>query len=171
MATSTNGSRAAGGASFGNTSATVEAYGTSALAANTWSHLAVTFDGTTIRLYVNGAQVSTRTRSGSFTTSSNPLQIGGNRFYTQYFQGKIDEVRVYNRPLSATEIQSDMNKAVTSGSSGGGATLPPVVVATAKALAIQTQPGSATSALPFVIQPIVRIADSVGGSSRRRRRR
>ncbi len=41
-----------------------------------------------------------------------PLQIGGDSLYGQYFQGLIDEVRVYNRALSQTEIQADMNKAV-----------------------------------------------------------
>jgi hypothetical protein len=42
-------------------------------------------------------------------TSSNPLQIGGDSLFGQYFRGSIDEVRVYNRALSATEIQTDMN--------------------------------------------------------------
>lgn len=35
--------------------------------------------------------------------------IGGNTAYGEYFQGLIDEVRVYNRALSQTEIQTDMN--------------------------------------------------------------
>jgi uncharacterized repeat protein (TIGR03803 family) len=47
-------------------------------------------------------------------TSSNPLQIGGDSIYGQYFQGTIDEVRVYARALSAAEIQSDMNLAIIS---------------------------------------------------------
>src|SRR5215510_4972817 len=118
MATSTNNSRPAGGASFGNTSATTEAYGTAALPAGVWTHLAVTYDGSTIRLFVNGTQVSTVAKTGSFTTSANPLQIGGNAIYGQFFQGLIDEVRVYNRPLSAGEIQTDMNTPV-------GTTTPP----------------------------------------------
>ena len=44
------------------------------------------------------------------SANSNPLQIGGNSIYrSRYFQGRIDEVRVYNRALSQTEIQADMN--------------------------------------------------------------
>ena len=136
MATSANGGFPAGGASFGNTSATTEAFGTSTLTANTWSHLAVTYDGATIRLYVNGTQVSTRAKTGSFTASSNPLQIGGNLVYGQFFTGLIDEVRVYNRALSATEIQSDMGRPVNQTSSGS---IPPKP---AVQLAIVTQPSS-----------------------------
>jgi hypothetical protein len=37
------------------------------------------------------------------------LQIGGASIYGQYFPGTIDEIRIYNRALSATEIQSEMN--------------------------------------------------------------
>ena len=42
----------------------------------------------------------------------NPLWIGGNSPYGEYFQGLIDEVRVYNRALTQTEIQADMNAPV-----------------------------------------------------------
>ena len=73
----------------------------------------MTYDGATLRLYVNGVQVSSVARTGSIATSANPLQIGGDSIYGQYFQGLIDEVRVYNRALSQAEIQTDMNTAVS----------------------------------------------------------
>jgi Concanavalin A-like lectin/glucanases superfamily len=84
-------------------------YGTAVLALNTWAHLAATYDGATMRLYVNGVQVASRAQTGAIETSTNPLQIGGDSIYGQYFTGRIDEVRIYNRALSATQIQSDMN--------------------------------------------------------------
>jgi Concanavalin A-like lectin/glucanases superfamily/Domain of unknown function (DUF2341) len=84
-------------------------YGTAVLALNTWAHLAATYDGATMRLYVNGVQVASRAQTGAFETSTNPLQIGGDSIYGQYFTGRIDEVRIYNRALSAAQIQSDMN--------------------------------------------------------------
>jgi hypothetical protein len=59
-------------------------------------------------LYVNGSQVSTQAAAGSITTSTNPLRIGGNSVWGEYFDGLIDEVRVYNRALTVTEIQTDM---------------------------------------------------------------
>jgi len=41
------------------------------------------------------------------------LRFGGNSIWGEYFQGLIDEVRIYNRALSQSEIQSDMNTPVT----------------------------------------------------------
>lgn len=83
---------------------------------NTWSHLAVTYNGSTLRLYVNGTQAASLSASGSMLTSSLPLRIGGNTVWTEYFSGRIDEVRVYNRALTAAEITTDMNTPVGSGS-------------------------------------------------------
>ena len=78
-----------------------------------WSHLAATYDGTTLRLYVNGTQVSQLAQSGPIATSNSPVRIGGNSVWGEHFNGLIDEVRIYNRGLSATEIQGDMNRSVT----------------------------------------------------------
>src|SRR5262249_42596446 len=83
-------------------------FGTAALPVNTWSHLASTFDGSALRLYVNGIQVASRAQSVPIQTSSGALTIGGDGLYGQFWIGKIDEVRIYNRALTATEIQSDM---------------------------------------------------------------
>jgi hypothetical protein len=79
---------------------------------NAWSHVASTYDGATLRLYVNGALVSSAAASGSLAASTGVLRIGGNGVWPEWFAGLIDEVRVYNRALSAAEIQSDMNTAV-----------------------------------------------------------
>jgi hypothetical protein len=108
--TSSNSGRPAAGAIFGG--AYGEVYGTGALTANTWAHLAATYDGATMQLYVNGVQVASRAQTGAIATSTNPLQIGGDSLYGQYFAGRIDEVRIYNRALSVAEIQSDMNTPV-----------------------------------------------------------
>jgi hypothetical protein len=42
-------------------------------------------------------------------TNNNPLWIGGNEPYGEYFDGLIDDVRVYNRALTQADIQTDMN--------------------------------------------------------------
>ena len=86
-----------------------KASGTALLPTNIWTHLAVTYDKTMVRLYVNGMQVSSRASTADIPTSAFPLQIGGDSLHGQYFQGLIDEVRVYNRALSQAEIQADMN--------------------------------------------------------------
>jgi hypothetical protein len=45
--------------------------------------------------------------------STGPLRIGGNSLWGEFFQGQIDEVRVYNRVLTQAQIQSDMKTAVS----------------------------------------------------------
>jgi hypothetical protein len=86
--------------------------GPSALALNAWSHLAMTWDGATVRLYVNGSQVSTAAVTGTAFASTGPLRIGGNNVWSEWFEGVIDDVRVYSRALSAAEIVADRDKAV-----------------------------------------------------------
>ena len=129
-ATSTGGSAPAGGGTFGGRGDNVK--GTAALATGTWAHIAVSYDGGAIRLYVNGAQVASVARTGAITTSTNQLQIGGDSIYGQYFNGLIDEVRVYNRALSVAEIQTDMSTPL-----GGGTadTTPPSAPGTLTATA------------------------------------
>ena len=114
-ATSTGGSAPDGGGTFGGRGADIK--GAAALTRAIWSHIALTYDGSNLRLYVNGAQVATQARTGAITTSTNQLQIGGDSIYGQYFSGAIDEVRVYNRALSAAEVQTDMSTPL-----GGGGT-------------------------------------------------
>ncbi len=86
--------------------------GSSALPLNTWSHLASTYDGSALRVYVNGTQVASGTVTGSIEASTGSLRIGGNSIWSEYFSGRIDEVRIYNRALSAAQITSDMNAAI-----------------------------------------------------------
>jgi chitodextrinase len=84
----------------------------SALRLNTWTHLTATYDGATLRLFVNGKQVSSRTVAGSLTTSLSALRIGGNAVWDEWFDGAIDEVRVYRRALSAGEVARDMKSPI-----------------------------------------------------------
>jgi hypothetical protein len=87
--------------------------GTTALTLNSWVHLAATYDGTTQRLYVNGVQVATKATTGAIKVSTGALRIGGDTSWSnEWFAGLIDEVRVYNKALTAAEIQADMTKPV-----------------------------------------------------------
>jgi len=83
--------------------------GAAKISTGVWTHLAGTYDGSTLKLYINGNLVSSKSVSGAATTSSNPLRIGGNTVWGEYFNGLIDEVRIYNKALSQSEIQTDMN--------------------------------------------------------------
>ena len=88
------------------------AAGTTALPLNAWSHVASTYDGTNLRFYLNGALIATKATTGAMPNTANPLRIGGNAVWGEYFAGLIDEVRVYNRALTEAELKADMGVAV-----------------------------------------------------------
>lgn len=94
------------------TSSEQDTRGTAALSTTAWTHLAATYDGATLRLYVNGVSVSSRALTGAMRVTTAPLRIGGNNVWGEWFSGLVDEVRVYNRALSVAEVQADMAKAV-----------------------------------------------------------
>ena len=80
----------------------------SGLWANAWIHMAVSFDGTRLRLFVNGMEVARQRVSGMLEVSGGPLRIGGSSLWREFFRGRIDEVRIYNRALNGAEIQTDL---------------------------------------------------------------
>lgn len=95
--------------------ADVAATSSAAVALNVWTHLAATYDGSRLRLYVNGVENANLSSTGTLIPTASPLRIGGNAVWGEYFKGMIDEVRIYNRALSAVEIQTDMNTPVDGG--------------------------------------------------------
>jgi RHS repeat-associated protein len=102
--------------------------GPSALSTGAWAHLAATYDGAMMRIYINGVQVGTDPDTDAIPVTSNQLSIGRNTIWGEYFDGLIDEVRIYDRTLTPAEIQTDKDTAVaeqTGGSSGGGGGEPP----------------------------------------------
>ena len=106
-----------------------QAEGAAALALNTWTHVALTYDRANMRLYVNGTEVAIQPTTYTMSASAGPLRIGGNNVWGEYFTGLIDEVRVYNRALTPTEVQADLNTAVGTGAPPVDM-IPPVVSVT-----------------------------------------
>ena len=95
------------------TTAESEIRGSATLPLGAWSHLAMTYEGTTLRLYVNGTLVGTRAATGALASTTQPLRFGGNGVWSEWFEGSMDEIRIYGRALSAAEIQADMARPVT----------------------------------------------------------
>jgi len=75
----------------------------SVLSLNNWHHVVVLREGNTRRIYIDGQLDSSDTYSSAITTNNNPLFISTSAFG---FSGRIDEVAVYNRSLSAEEIEA-----------------------------------------------------------------
>jgi hypothetical protein len=83
------------------------------LTPNTWHHITFTFDGTTQRLYKNGV-LSASIVAGIMPASANAY-IGGNFTGAEQglFRGSIDELRVWDKALSAAEIQANMTQEIS----------------------------------------------------------
>src|SRR5262249_34489261 len=75
---------------------------------NTWTHLAGTFDGSTIRFYINGTLAGTLAATSLGPTNDASLRIGTSGT-CDGFGGLIDEVELFNRALSQSEIQTIYN--------------------------------------------------------------
>jgi concanavalin A-like lectin/glucanase superfamily protein len=102
--------RPAGGGTFDGS--IQRASSMSRLPVDRWSHVAVTYDGAKLRLYADGDELSSFATAGAIQRSANPLWIGGNRPYGEHFRGLIDDVRVYDRTLSADQVHADMSAPV-----------------------------------------------------------
>ena len=74
-----------------------------------WTHVAVTFNGAgAVAFYINGSSAGTATAASSNPTNSGSVTIG--RAYNgNYFNGKIDEVSLFNSALSASDITAIYN--------------------------------------------------------------
>ena len=90
------------------------------LGSNTWHHIAATYDGTTKRIYVDGNQEAQVSRSGTLSTNSTGAIIGAYNagFPNYYFNGQIDEVRIWNDARTVTEIGENMHKELAGNESG-----------------------------------------------------
>ena len=85
-------------------------YSDGTVASGSWSHVAVTYDGTNVIFYINGQASGIRPASySSLVSVTNNLRIGRQGDSTNYFNGTIDEVQIYNRALSASEISALYN--------------------------------------------------------------
>ena len=93
------------------------------LTVNAWYHIAGTYDGSTMNIYVNGQLVGSASASGNINGYTGPLRLAANGSGGEVWNGKIDDVRVYSRALSQAEIQADMNTPI--GGGGGVVNQPP----------------------------------------------
>lgn len=77
------------------------------MSVNTWYHIAGTYDGTKMRVYLDGINVDSLSYTGNISkTPNNNLTIGAHLTYSRYFQGQIDEVRIWSVCKTATQIMA-----------------------------------------------------------------
>ncbi len=95
-------------ARFRNSSGVVYTLSYSGFQLNTWQHYVLTHDGTTLKLYKDNVMVQSLAATGSISNSIQPFYVGKLPFQSNNFQfmGTLDEVGLYNKALSTTEISS-----------------------------------------------------------------
>ncbi len=82
-----------------------------------WYHVAGTYDGLVMRLYINGIEVGTTNYAGAIATTTYTLSIGNSTYApggNRYFDGMIDEVRIWNSALSQATLRDYLCRKVTS---------------------------------------------------------
>ena len=84
-----------------------------AVPVGTWTHVAATFDATTIKVYINGVEVGIKAFAFPLVDSAFdpafPMLIGTDTTNNRWFDGLIDEVSLYNRALTGAEILAIFN--------------------------------------------------------------
>lgn len=81
-----------------------------ALSAGAWTYVVGTYDGSNLRLYVNGSQVSTGAKTGNISGTSRDLIIGGDtEINSEFFNGVMDEIRISNAARTAGWIATEYN--------------------------------------------------------------
>ena len=74
-----------------------------------WRHIAGTWDGSEIKLYVDGVEQASTSFSEELTTSDLPVKIG--LLHDKYpFQGLLDEVAIFDQALTEAEVKEIMNQ-------------------------------------------------------------
>lgn len=73
---------------------------------NKWSHIAMTYNGSTIKVYLNGKEDGSVPATGLMTVGGDTVKIGwGSPGFNQYFNGLIDQVRIYEQALTTAQIK------------------------------------------------------------------
>lgn len=89
------------------------------LSLNTWQHVAGTFDGSKMRLYLNGVCIDSLVFNGTISkTPNNNLYLGAHLTYSRYYQGTIDEVRIWSICKSASDIANGYTDEICSAQPG-----------------------------------------------------
>jgi hypothetical protein len=80
------------------------------LSTNTWYFITGTYDMSQIKLYVNGNLQGVTNYSGTYESNSEPLYIGHQQYGSdRYYNGLLDDLRIYNNALTGNEIKQLYN--------------------------------------------------------------
>ena len=78
---------------------------------NVWYNIVGTYDGSNVKIYIDGVLKGTLSASGNINSNTEPLMLGdaGYGGYSQFLNGNLDEVSIYSRGLTQSEVTSIYN--------------------------------------------------------------
>lgn len=86
---------------------------------NAWHHLAVTYNGSSLQLFIDGVSVGSTPASGSLSVTGSVANLGRlDQFNPGNFAGILDEMRIWNTARTQAEIQASMNTEIPAATAG-----------------------------------------------------
>ena len=76
---------------------------------NVWNYIILVYNGSTIKIYLNGNEVFSEAATGNIVTTSSNVNIGGEPSQAFFFSGKISNAIIYNQALSASQVLQNFN--------------------------------------------------------------
>lgn len=94
-------------------------FGTGRIEANTWTHVAATYDGENIRTYVDGEEITSENLEGDIDSTGDPVRFGRREHITSnFYSGILDEFRLWDVVRTGDEIQNNMNRLLSGNEEG-----------------------------------------------------
>jgi hypothetical protein len=93
-------------------------YSTGVLTPAAWNHVAATYDGAEMRIYLNGQLDSTQPLAGAISTSDHPLYIGSDPSEPRFLKGRLHEMSIWETTLSEQQIMDAMDSRLTGNEPG-----------------------------------------------------
>jgi hypothetical protein len=81
--------------------------------ANEWTHVVGTYDGKTVKVYLNGVKQAEMNATAAVPANTATFVIGGTQDSRDWYSGMIDEFKLYNRGLTEDEVKSSMNGTIS----------------------------------------------------------
>ncbi|MFN8178787.1 MAG: DUF4038 domain-containing protein [bacterium] len=98
---------------FGDAAASLHGPYRMSPAPGVWTHVAFTYDGSTVRGYLDGVEALSVADASSLVPRGHSLRLGVDGAYQQFFDGSLDDLRIYDRALTAAEVRATMQAPVT----------------------------------------------------------
>lgn len=94
---------------FDSTMTNLTFYSNSVVPTNEWTHIAASFDGSTVKIYINGVQNATYSNFQFAQNSTDLFCVGARNFpgilTNRHYKGGLDEIKIFKRALSQTEVK------------------------------------------------------------------